>query len=484
MEFKNISLSKIVPSATNPRSKNDLSGPEFNDLADSIKEKGVLVPILVRASADVYEIIAGMRRFMAAGKAGLTEIPAYIAVMNDAEAREAQIVENLQRKDIHPLEEGVAYRELLNNNLSYTVSDVAEHVGKSKTYVQDRLVLTGLIPAGQKEFREGEIGASVAALIARLSPAMQKKALDAWEKESSTKMREWIQEQIFADPKNAPWKNDEQMQAVLGGCEECSGKGGDLFGNKASEACTNPKCYAQRIKAFIAIKLKEEPELKQISSNYSYSQDKSQQGIPKGDYHEITSKKDSCEHAKKAIFVHGEKVGRMTKICIEKKCPKHGKSHAAYEETPEEKAKKREERKKEIAEKRATEQKNKETIAAALSKITWPMTEKNLDSLLVLCFEQFGISIIQPLVARHDIKAIVSEKDKYGYTRKDYQTPFIAWIKEGGLDRKLQTVFEFFMYSDWHMDDKIAILEDPAKRVEYDKEEDFGLDDEEDGDDE
>jgi ParB family chromosome partitioning protein len=443
MEFKNISLSKIVPSATNPRSKKDLSGPEFNDLADSIKEKGVLVPILVRASAKNYEVIAGMRRFMAASKAGLTEIPAYIAVMNDAEAREAQIIENLQRKDIHPIEEGAAYRELLEQNKTYDIAAVAVHVGKSVSYVRDRLVLTGLIPAVQKEFRDGEISASVASLIARLDIPVQKKALDSGYMRSASTMRDWIQRQIYSDAKNAPWKNDEQMKSMLGGCEECEGKGGDLFGAKAADACTNPKCYAQRMTAYIAIQIQKEPKLRKISDSWGNNRKDS---LSHGDYHEINSKKDTCQSAEPAIFTDSEKIGRITKICVDKKCEKHGKSHSAFAETPEDKQKARDERKEQIEITKKLKAKENSDLAEALAKVTFPISEKHLDVLVEFAFNKFGFSYLQPVAKRHDLQPI-KETYQSGYESKDYKKPLQKWIKEGGNDRKLQFIFEVLLES-------------------------------------
>src|ERR1039457_5106951 len=115
MNLQNLKVAECHESATNPRGK-DFEGKQFDELVASIKEKGVLVPVLARktsssARSAVCEVIAGNRRLRAAVKAGLKEIPAQVVEMMDDEAREAQIVENLQREDVHPLEEGEAYRQ-------------------------------------------------------------------------------------------------------------------------------------------------------------------------------------------------------------------------------------------------------------------------------------------------------------------------------------------------------------------------------------
>jgi len=101
----------------------------------------VLVPVLARprqGAGRKYEVIAGSRRFRAAYKAGLLEIPAHIVEMTDDEAREAQIVENLQREDVHPLEEGEAYRQLIEDG-GRTVKDVSVKSREAEAYVRQRL---------------------------------------------------------------------------------------------------------------------------------------------------------------------------------------------------------------------------------------------------------------------------------------------------------------------------------------------------------
>src|SRR5690349_8738274 len=135
-ELQTLPIGKCFESPTNPRGSK-LEGPELDELVASIKEKGVLMPVLARPVKDKFEIVAGNRRFRAATLAGLKEIPARVSEMSDAEAREAQIVENLQRADVHPLEEGTAYRKLIEE-AGYDVPAVAAKVSKSETYVRDR----------------------------------------------------------------------------------------------------------------------------------------------------------------------------------------------------------------------------------------------------------------------------------------------------------------------------------------------------------
>src|SRR5262245_34603566 len=116
MKVQNIKVADAKPSATNPRGVKFENDPSFKDLVASVKEKGILVPVIVRPVGKGYEVIAGARRLAAAKEAGLDTIPADVREMDDDEAREVQIIENLQRTDIHPLDEGEAFRQLMEKS--------------------------------------------------------------------------------------------------------------------------------------------------------------------------------------------------------------------------------------------------------------------------------------------------------------------------------------------------------------------------------
>src|SRR5689334_19780351 len=165
-----IALAAITASKTNPRKRFDQAA--LDELADSIKRHDVLQPILLRPNGgpDTYELVAGERRFRAAKAAGLVDIPATVRVLSDAEVLEIQVVENLQRSDLHELEEAEGYEQLLKcshpNGERYTVDEIAAKVGKSRSYVFARLKLCALCPEARKAFYAGELDASRALLIA------------------------------------------------------------------------------------------------------------------------------------------------------------------------------------------------------------------------------------------------------------------------------------------------------------------------------
>jgi len=141
-----VSLSDIVPNKFQPRK--NFEEDELDDLTNSIKERGVIQPIIVRASASAnvkYEIIAGERRWLAARKAGLHEIPVVVTEADDLKSLEFAIVENVQRHDLNPLEEALGYKKLIDN-FSYDQDKVSKFIGKSRSYITNSLRLLNLPP--------------------------------------------------------------------------------------------------------------------------------------------------------------------------------------------------------------------------------------------------------------------------------------------------------------------------------------------------
>ena len=173
-----LELGSIIESNTNPNGR--AKGADFDALVESVREHGVLSPVLVRPKDGpkgiAYELVAGHRRFAAAKKAGLSAIPAHVRELSDTEALELQVVENLHRADLHPLDEALLYVQLLRVN--YTTAKIAERIGRSVQYVYDRLRLLKLTKPAQKLFREGRFSAAHAVLLSRCPEAMQERALD------------------------------------------------------------------------------------------------------------------------------------------------------------------------------------------------------------------------------------------------------------------------------------------------------------------
>ena len=148
------------------------------ELADSIREHGVIQPLTVRKlSSGYYQIIAGERRWRAARLAGLTEIPAVVIEADDQKAAELALVENLQREDLNPMEEAAGYQSLIQT-YHMTQEEAARRVGKSRSAVANAMRLLGLQPGVRKLVEEGSLSAGHARALLPLSPALQTKAAE------------------------------------------------------------------------------------------------------------------------------------------------------------------------------------------------------------------------------------------------------------------------------------------------------------------
>jgi ParB family chromosome partitioning protein len=144
----------------NPRNPRKLfSDAELEGLSASIKERGIIQPLVVRArSADNFEIIAGERRWRAAQRVGLHEVPIVVLDVNDSEALELAIIENVQRTDLNPIEEANGYLALIDSH-NYSQDDVAKVVGKSRVHIANTIRLTKLSPEVQAYVRSGKLSA-------------------------------------------------------------------------------------------------------------------------------------------------------------------------------------------------------------------------------------------------------------------------------------------------------------------------------------
>ena len=156
-EYVNVPIAELVESSTNPRKTFD--DERLEELAESIRSKGVLSPLLARKVNGHFEIVSGARRYRAAQRAGLQEVPVRIVAPTDEEALETQIIENIQRADVHPFEEAQGFRALLDREgAGYTVEKIAAKTGKAASFIAKRLRLLDLIPPVADAFTAGHIG--------------------------------------------------------------------------------------------------------------------------------------------------------------------------------------------------------------------------------------------------------------------------------------------------------------------------------------
>jgi ParB family chromosome partitioning protein len=155
----------LRPNARNPRRM--FSEDELDELTASLRERGMIQPIVarpVRGAPDAYEIIAGERRWRAAQRAGLHEVPVVIIEATDAESLQLAIIENVQRSDLNPLEEAEGYRALMED-FSHTQDDIAKMVGKSRSHVANTLRLLKLPPSIRAYIFKGKLDAGHARML-------------------------------------------------------------------------------------------------------------------------------------------------------------------------------------------------------------------------------------------------------------------------------------------------------------------------------
>jgi ParB family chromosome partitioning protein len=160
---RTIPVERIVPNTRQPRS--EFNDDSLKELADSIRLQGVLQPLLVRPTGGgKYEIVAGERRFRAAQRAGLAEVPVVVRDLSDAESLEIALMENIQRDDLSALEEATAYQRLIDE-FGHTQEEIAERVGKSRPAVANALRLLKLPDAVKTELARGRLTAGHARVL-------------------------------------------------------------------------------------------------------------------------------------------------------------------------------------------------------------------------------------------------------------------------------------------------------------------------------
>lgn len=252
-----IGLSEVRPSPTNPRK--NFPEAELAELADSIREHGVVTPILIRLAdggAAMYELISGERRWRAAKLAGLTTIPAIVRDdLSPAAVIEIQLIENLQRQDLHPLEEAEGYGRMMREH-GYTAETLAEKIGKSRSYIFGRMKLLDLSDDARRLFYGGLLNPSTALLIARIpTHKLQARAVEDitqrdWRDEimSVRTAARHIQSRYMTNLNNAPFPIDDgELIATAGPCGACpkrTGNAPELFDDvEDSNVCTDPDCY-------------------------------------------------------------------------------------------------------------------------------------------------------------------------------------------------------------------------------------------------
>ena len=209
-----IRLSDIEPNPRQPRQ--DFDPAALEELAQSIRENGVITPITLRKTGDTYQIIAGERRWRASRMAGLHEIPAVVLDVDENTASALALIENLQREDLNPMEEAEGYRRL-TQELGLTQEQAARRVGISRPAVANALRLLSLPKAVAALLRDKEISAGHArALLPLEDPErMEQAAKTVIGQQLSVRQTELLVKRLLSQPKDAPEKQPDIYVADL-----------------------------------------------------------------------------------------------------------------------------------------------------------------------------------------------------------------------------------------------------------------------------
>ena len=222
-----VKISKVEPNRTQPRKQFDEDA--LVELSESIKQFGILQPLLVSDKGDYYEIIAGERRWRAAKLAGLKEVPVIIKEFNDQQVVEISLIENIQREDLNPIEEAMAYKRLINE-FKLKQDSIAERVSKSRTAVTNSLRLLKLDERVQQMFIDEMISAGHARAILAI-PDKDKQAsvaMKVFDEKLSVRETEKLVKHIVEPPKKKAEKQvntaedaiyeslEEKMKGIVG----------------------------------------------------------------------------------------------------------------------------------------------------------------------------------------------------------------------------------------------------------------------------
>lgn len=301
--FRQRGVAHLHESPTNPR--RDTSEAALAELAESIRQHGILQPLVVRKTSTDgdFEVVCGSRRLRAARLAGLEEVPVTVRELSDEAVRVVQLEENVQREDLSPIDEAEGYQQLLNLNRS--VEEISASCHKSKATIYGRLQLLNLPDAAVEALRSGQMPASIATLIGRIP--VQELREQATEEILEGRMysgvcmnfedaKQLIRDRFTNRLQGAPFDpTDSDLLPDVRACANCPNRTGsnvDLFGDLAAgdggspDVCTMPPCFDRKRKAN-AEKVLQEAKLKGLKV---LSEKEREKVFPHGRIHVVDGK--------------------------------------------------------------------------------------------------------------------------------------------------------------------------------------------------
>ena len=266
MQVRNIPLTDICPSNLNPRKTFDQES--LNELAENIKENGLIQPITVRklpkGSDHKFEIVCGERRYRAVTIAGMEEIPCVVRELDDKQAFAAMIIENLQRKDVDPMEEAAAFSKLYTDG-TMKIAEIAKMLGKSSSFVTSRIQLNNIIPEFEALMRNGTLYLVHLLEICKLTQDQQKVLYENCFSEACIArwtqkilkleiLHEMIDEHVMNFLDTAQFSLADSSFACGKDCEGCpfnTKNKPESYKDSARPRCMNAVCFKQKVQEYI-----------------------------------------------------------------------------------------------------------------------------------------------------------------------------------------------------------------------------------------
>jgi ParB family transcriptional regulator, chromosome partitioning protein len=426
-EFRTLAIDQLRESPTNPRRSFDEG--KLQELAQSIRAQGILVPLIVREiEPGVFEVVAGARRFRAAQQAELFTVPVRVVELTDAEALELQLIENAIREDVHPYEEAMAYKALLETSEPrYDVASIALKTGRSLNHIYGRLRMAELIPEAAEVFQANQITAGHALLIARLPHDQQRQALEAafredWRSKekhivSVRELSQWIRENLMLTLADAVFdRDDSELVPAAGACVSCSKRTGantalfdDFF--PQDDRCLSASCFCEKVDAHIARQKQNIEGLVQITRAY-YTSGNGEQVLTRNEYTVIEpdTAKDAerlnnspCSRATSAIVVEGPgKRGEIVQVCADPECEVHGRPNRRADDKVAAKQREQEwERRQQECEK--NRENNRRLLDGVLAKVPKSLSRADHEMLLFAIIDRLDYEDWDAITERYKI---------------------------------------------------------------------------------
>lgn len=271
----NLRTDELKPSPYNPRKHLG----DLTELAASLKQVGMLEPVIARPVNGHHEIVCGHRRHAAAKLAELEHVPTIVREYTDDDVLEVMIVENSQRADVHPLDEADGFAELVKRGR--TVAAIADKVGRSPAYVAQRMQLGQLCKEARAAYDEEKLTLGAAMALARVPNKLQQEALKeildwhdprgSWDGNdvdqghaaaTAAGVRKLIEQQFMLRLDGAPFPTDDAaLRPKVGACTTCSKRTGnqaELFADTSSkDMCTEPRCFKEKVRLYWPIRAKQ-----------------------------------------------------------------------------------------------------------------------------------------------------------------------------------------------------------------------------------